>query len=83
VFVIGAPWLAGHALRASRRRARVLEALTAELASEREERARLAVGAERTRIARELHDVVAHSVSTIVVQAEAGDELLVEHPQRA
>jgi signal transduction histidine kinase len=70
-------------LRAARLRARELEALTAELASEREERARLAVAAERTRIARELHDVVAHSVSTMVVQAEAGDELLVEHPQRA
>jgi signal transduction histidine kinase len=82
-FVIGAPWLAGYGLRAARLRARELEALTAELASEREERARLAVAAERTRIARELHDVVAHSVSTMVVQAEAGDELLVEHPQRA
>ena len=83
VFVIGAPWLAGYALRAARLRARELETLTAELASEREERARLAVAAERTRIARELHDVVAHSVSTMVVQAEAGDTLLVEHPQRA
>jgi signal transduction histidine kinase len=83
VFVIGAPWLAGRALRMARMRALELEALTAELASEREERARLAVAAERARIARELHDVVAHSVSTMVVQAEAGEELLDQHPQRA
>jgi signal transduction histidine kinase len=83
VFVIGAPWLAGRALRMARQRARELEALTAELASEREERARLAIAAERARIARELHDVVAHSVSTMVVQAEAGEELLDEYPMRA
>jgi signal transduction histidine kinase len=83
LFVIGAPWLGGRALRTSRLRARELETLTAELASEREERARLAVAAERARIARELHDVVAHSVSTMVVQAEAGEALLDSHPKRA
>jgi signal transduction histidine kinase len=83
LFVIGAPWLGGRALRTSRLRARELESLTAELASEREERARLAVAAERARSARELHDVVAHSVSTMVVQAEAGEALLDSHPKRA
>jgi signal transduction histidine kinase len=82
-FVIGVPWLGGRALRTARLRARELEELTAELASEREERARLAVAAERSRIARELHDVVAHSVSTMVVQAEAGEALLDDDPKRA
>jgi signal transduction histidine kinase len=43
-----------------------------QLEREREEQARLAVAAERTRIARELHDVVAHAISLIVVQARAG-----------
>lgn len=83
VFVIGVPWLGGRALRTARLRTHELEALSAELASEREERARLAVAAERARIARELHDVVAHSVSTMVVQAEAGEALLESHPKRA
>jgi signal transduction histidine kinase len=83
VLVVGGPWLVGRALRTNRLRARELEALAAELANEREERARLAVAAERARIARELHDVVAHSVSTMVVQAEAGEALLDRHPQRA
>jgi len=82
-FMIGAPWLTGRALRTARARARELERLTEQLTSEREERARLAVAAERARIARELHDVVAHSVSTMVVQAEAGEALLEGNPERA
>ena len=83
VFMIGAPWLAGRGLRTARAHARELERLTAQLTIEREERARMAVAAERARIARELHDVVAHSVSTMVVQAEAGEALLDGHPERA
>jgi signal transduction histidine kinase len=82
-FLFGGTWLVGRALRMNRLRARELEELAAELANEREERARLAVAAERARIARELHDVVAHSVSTMVVQAEAGEALLDRHPKRA
>ena len=63
------PWGAGLAIRRHRRQAAELRKLTHELASEREERAHAAVVEERTRIARELHDVVAHSVSVIAVQA--------------
>lgn len=48
---------------------------------EREVAAREAVVAERTRIARELHDVVAHSVSVMVVQAQAGPRLMA-NPER-
>ena len=42
-----------------------------------------AVAAERARIARELHDVLAHSISAMVVQASAGEELVHRDPERA
>jgi signal transduction histidine kinase len=75
-FLVTGTWLAGRALRTARVR-------TTELEYEREERARLAVAEERARIARELHDVVAHAVSTMVVQAEAGEALLDRNPEQA
>jgi signal transduction histidine kinase len=55
---------------------------TDELEREREHRAAAAVAEERGRIARELHDVVAHNVSVMVVQAQAGP-LLLGAPERA
>ena len=51
------------------------------LERERETEARAAVAEERTRIAREMHDVVAHSLSVMVVQAEAAEEMLVGRPR--
>jgi signal transduction histidine kinase len=58
------------------RRAELLE-------REREERAHAAVAEERARIARELHDIVSHNVSVMVVQAEAAEEVLEKQPARA
>lgn len=70
-------WLVGSYVRHLRRRAS-----RAEL--EREERAEAAVASERARIARELHDIIAHNVSVMVVQAEAADEMLDRNsPERA
>lgn len=70
------PWLGGRALRVWRSRAAELEDLARKLERERGERARLAVADERARIAREMHDVLAHSVSVMVVQAGAGQRVL-------
>jgi signal transduction histidine kinase len=69
-------WLVGRDLRRRRREVARLQDRAAQLEHEREEKARTAVNEERGRIARELHDVVAHSVSVMVVQAQAGPRLL-------
>lgn len=83
-FLVGAGvWLAALALQRRGRRAGELEARAARLESEREERERAAVAAERRRIARDLHDVIAHSVSVMIVQAGAARLLLAEQPARA
>ena len=65
------PWVGGRALRSRRLRAEALEDRAEALQRESEERARAAVAEERLRIARELHDVVGHSLGVIVVQAGA------------
>jgi signal transduction histidine kinase len=82
-FTITAAWAAGRAIRARRVVTSELERTSARLAVEREDRARLAVAGERTRIARELHAVVAHSVAAMVVQSEAARSLLDYDPARA
>jgi signal transduction histidine kinase len=64
-------WLAGFALRDRAAHAQAAEARAAHAEDEREENARRAVFKERVRIARELHDVVAHHVSMMGVQAGA------------
>ncbi|HEX3003832.1 MAG TPA: sensor histidine kinase [Angustibacter sp.] len=76
VVVFGGAWLLGRLVQQWRARAMV-----AELNSD--ERARLAVAEERARIARELHDVVAHGVSVIAVQADAAQAVLDVDPERA
>lgn len=69
VILFGGAWLAGRALRSWRSRATYAE-------QHRDDLARLAVAEERVRIARELHDVVAHSLSVIAVQADAAEAAL-------
>ncbi len=64
-------WFAGRVVRSRNVLTETLKERTAELEREREERARLAVAEERARIARELHDVVAHTLGVVVVQAGA------------
>ncbi len=84
VFFAAVAWLAGRAMRRRQQLVDLLAERTRQLESEREERVRAMVAEERTRIARELHDVVAHSVSVMVVQAQAGPRLVAdEHRTRA
>jgi signal transduction histidine kinase len=74
--VFAVAWLVGRDFRRRRSELTLLRERATQLEREREEKARAAVAEERGRIARELHDVVAHSVSVMVVQAQAGPRLL-------
>ncbi|RNI25356.1 sensor histidine kinase [Flexivirga caeni] len=71
--VFGGVWLFGRGTRSWRKRATYAE-------QHRHDLARIAVADERTRIARELHDVVAHGLSVIAVQADAAEAALQKDP---
>jgi signal transduction histidine kinase len=80
--VIGAAWLLGHFVGVRRAYTARLER-TAELERTRAEQARRAVAEERLRLARELHDVVAHSISVIAVQSGVGAHVAQTQPEEA
>jgi signal transduction histidine kinase len=69
--LFGIGWLVGFALRERAQQTEAAETRAREAEREREVAARLAVAEERARIARELHDIVAHSVSVMVLQVGA------------
>jgi signal transduction histidine kinase len=77
------PWAAGRAAKEWAQRALELERVNAALKAEQEQRSLLAVADERSRIARELHDVVAHSISVMVVQSEGAKRMMERDPKRA
>jgi signal transduction histidine kinase len=80
--LLAAAWTLGEGVRQRRVHAAELEDRAARLEREREEKARNAVIQERLRIARELHDVVAHSLSVIGVQAGAARLVLDADPSQ-
>jgi signal transduction histidine kinase len=73
-------WLAGFALRERSVQAEVAEERATHAEREREAVARVAIAEERARIARELHDIVAHAVSVMVLQVGAVRHKLPETP---
>jgi signal transduction histidine kinase len=80
--LVGA-WILGDRARLQRAWTAELQDRAVRLERERAGEARRAVAEERARIARELHDVVAHHVSMMVVQAEAGPVAVERDPARA
>ncbi|WHM37375.1 sensor histidine kinase [Streptomyces sp. BPTC-684] len=76
-------WVLGDSMRTRRAYFAQLEERAARLEKEREAQAKVAVAAERARIARELHDVVAHNVSVMVVQADGAAYVMDSAPDQA
>lgn len=83
LFFLGGGWALGRVVRLRTAQAVQAELRVQELARERAESARRVAAEERAHIARELHDVVAHSVSVMVVQAGGAEQVLATDPARA
>ncbi|MBY8880199.1 sensor histidine kinase [Actinacidiphila acidipaludis] len=81
--IFACAWVVGDRLRTRRAYYAELEERAARLHREREAQSKAAVAAERARIARELHDVVAHNVSVMVVQADGAAYVLDAAPDQA
>jgi signal transduction histidine kinase len=78
--LVAASWVLGYAIRTRRAYIGELKARAARLEAEEGERAARAVIDERLRIARELHDVIGHSISLITIQAEAATRSVRANP---
>jgi signal transduction histidine kinase len=79
--VVSAGWLVGRGMRGRVRQTAELAERTRQLEEAREAERLAAVAEERRRIARDLHDVIAHSVSVMVVQAGAAEDIFARNPE--
>ncbi len=83
IIMYGTAWMLGDNLRTRRAYVNELKLAATRTEAHQQAEADRAVAEERTRIARELHDVVAHSMSVMVVQAGAARRVLDSDPKRA
>jgi signal transduction histidine kinase len=83
VALIGGAWVVGQNTRYRRRETELLAERAERVEREARERDRIAALEERDRLAREIHDVIAHSVSVIAVQAGAARAIAEQRPDRA
>ena len=82
--ILAAAWLAGDGARTRRAYLAEVERRVSDAERDRDRQAELAAAAERSRITRELHDVIAHALSVIVIQAQGGGAALrLRHPDQA
>ena len=79
--VLGAAWYLGYSMYSRRTYAEKLERRNAELERARDELERSVITQERLRIARELHDVIGHSMSSIAVQSGVGAHVINDDPE--
>lgn len=82
ILVVAGGWLMGRGMHSRVHQTAELEQRTTELERTRELDRQAAIAEERGRIARELHDVIAHSLSVMIVQAGAAEEVAKRHPER-
>lgn len=82
-FLVGGAWLLGRMVERRSGEAAEMAERAQRLERERERQEAEILGRERARIARELHDVIAHSVSVMVIQAGAAEQLLDSNPAQA
>jgi signal transduction histidine kinase len=75
-FILIGPWVLGRAIRSRQRRAVVAESAAIKVSVEQELHVRGAVAQERGRIARDMHDIVAHGVSMMVLQSGAARQTI-------
>lgn len=81
--MIGAIWLCGLYISTRRMYTQSLEERARRLERERDAQAEVAAAAERARIAREMHDVIAHSISVMVIQADGASYAVDTDTERA
>ena len=82
-FEVVIPWVLGRVVRERQRRAEAFAALELQAERERNQREQAAIAEERAVIGRELQDIIAHSVSVMVVQAGGARRQLTRHPDDA